>query len=473
MAIYQSSKFRLYFYLLMLITLILICSVIQAQDEVAIDLDQAIGMALEHDYQEKIAVNNLEKAKLMVKEKFINTLPKINLGAEKGENLSSGADLQNTSLTITETIPTNLRLYGKKTASEWEISKWGLRASEADYRISRAQIIYDTIALYHNTVKAERMLAYQETAVVIAAEKAEHAEIQLSIGKITKVAQLTAENDLAKARYELESNRQGYLGNLKQLAQKIGIKEYRSLRLDHTVSTTEIDVTDYEKLLVKALETRLELLKTRVTIKEAEQELAKTINSGLPALSLAYQNRSREESYNLEYDFLSGNFNWTAAWQQDYLDDINYGGNDDVFGASKSQYKLKFFWSLGFGDVKNQIQQATYTLENAKLTHLQYIAAISAEVDETLSAYELAVLKVAQAEQGLELYQKDLELIKLKSELGMATSFQVKDAELKLAGVKMEIENARCDLRVTAEKLRLAVGELYDWDEPLMHTNSH
>ena len=132
MAIYQSSKFRLYFYLLMLITLILICSVIQAQDEVAIDLDQAIGMALEHDYQEKIAVNNLEKAKLMVKEKFINTLPKINLGAEKGENLSSGADLQNTSLTITETIPTNLRLYGKKTASEWEISKWGLRASEAD-----------------------------------------------------------------------------------------------------------------------------------------------------------------------------------------------------------------------------------------------------------------------------------------------------------------------------------------------------
>ncbi len=466
MAINQSPKLKLYFCLLMAITFSPIYSVVQAQDEMVIDLDQAIGMAMQHDYQKKIAGNNLEKSKLVVKEKLINTLPKINLGAEKGENLSSGADLQNTSLTVTETIPTNLRLYGKKTASELEISKWGLQSSEADYRIGRAKIIFDTISLYLNTVKAKRMLDYQAAAAVIAEEKAEHAKVQLGLGKITKVAQLTAENDLAKARYELESNRQGYLGYLKQLAQKIGIKEYRWLRLAQTVSITDIDITDYqnyEKLLAKALETRLELIKTRVTVKEAEQELAKTINGGLPALSLVYQNRSRDESYNLEYDFLSGDFNWTAAWQQDYLDDINYGGNDDIFGASKRQYKLKLSWSIGFGDVKNQIQQATYTLENAKLAHLQSIEAISAEVDEALSAYELAALKTAQAEQGLDLYRKDLELTKLKLELGMVTTFQVKDAELKLAGAKMEIDNAHGDLRVAAEKLRLTLGELYDY----------
>jgi outer membrane protein TolC len=165
----------------------------------------------------------------------------------------------------------------------------------------------------------------------------------------------------------------------------------------------------------------------------------------------------------LEYDFLSGNFNWTAAWQQDYLDDLNYGGNDDVFGASKRQYKLKLSWSFGFGDLKNQIQQGTYTLENAKLAHLQSVEAISAEIDEALSGYELAVSKRTQAEQGLELYRKDLELTRLKSELGMATSFQVKDAELKLAAAKMEIDNALCDLRVAAEKLRLALGELYEY----------
>jgi outer membrane protein TolC len=463
MVICQSPKLKLSFFLLVMITFNPIYTIVHARDEVVIDLDQAIEMALHHEYQEKIARNNLEKAKLVVKEKFIDTLPKINLGAEKGENLSSGADLQNTSLTVTETIPTDLRLYGRKTASESEIAKWGLQASEADYRISRAQIVYDTISLYLNTVKAERKLVHQETAVVIATEKAEHAKVQLSLGKITKVDQLTAENDLAKARYELESNRQGYLGNLKRLAQKIGINDYRSLRLDQSVGTTEIDVTNYEELLAKALETRLELLKTRIAVKEAEQELAKTINRTLPALSLAYQNRSREESYNLEYDFLSGNFNWTAAWQQDYLDDLNYGGNDDVFGASKRQYKLKLSWSFGFGDLKNQIQQGTYTLENAKLAHLQSVEAISAEIDEALSGYELAVSKRTQAEQGLELYRKDLELTRLKSELGMATSFQVKDAELKLAAAKMEIDNALCDLRVAAEKLRLALGELYEY----------
>lgn len=454
---------KLYFWLLFSIVLLLASTnTLKAQEETAINLEQAVRMALEHDYQVRIAKNDLEKAKLVVKGTVIDALPKMGIEAEKGQNLSTGADLQNTSVTVTETIPTNFQLYGKKTVSELEVSKWGQQTSEAEYLISRADIIYNTVSLYFNAVKAKRLLDYQEAAVKNSQVEAEYAKTQLGLGKITKVTQLTAENDLAKARYEMESSRQEYLVNLKQLAQQIGVKDYRSLSLDQTVtSQPAIDVTDHEQLQTAALKQRLELQKTQVTVKEAEQELAKAINEGLPSLSLAYQNRSREKSYNLEYDFLNGDLSWTAAWQQDYLDDINYGNSDDIFGAEKRQYKLKLSWELGFGGNKNQIQQAAYTLKNAKLAELQSIEDITAEVDEAVSAYELAVLKISQAEQGIGLYQKDLELTKLKHQLGTVTSFEVTDAELKLLNAQVEANNANSDLRIAAEKLRLKLGELY------------
>lgn len=460
----QPNRLKLYQWLLFSIVLSMVFSdTLKAQEEMAINLDQAVQMALDHDYQARIARNSLEKAKLVVKEKVIDALPQIQVGAEKGENLSSNTDLQNASLAVTETIPTNLQLYGKKTASELEVSKWGQQTSEAEYRISRAAIIYNTVSLFFNTVKAKRLLDYQEKAVANAQINADQAKVQLSLGKITKVTQLTVENDLAKARYELENNRQSYLVNLKQLAREIGIKNYLSLCLDQTTTQPVIDITDYESLKTNALAKRLELVKSQIAVKEAEQEMAKVYNNGLPNLSLAYQNRSREESYNLEYDFLNGDFSWTAAWQQDYLDDVTYGDNDDVFGTSKRQYKLKLSWDLSLGGTKNKIQQAAYSLESAKLAHLQSIEDISAAVDEAASAYELAVLKAARAEQGMALYQKDLELTKLKYELGSATSFQVKEAELKLANAGLETDNANYDLQIAAVKLRLELGELYDY----------
>lgn len=461
----EPLKPKRYFWLLFSMVLSLVCSnsAVSAQGETLINLEQAVRMALEHDHQLRIAGNNLAKADLVVKGKVIDALPKMELGAENGKNLSSDADLQNASVTITETIPTNFQLYGQKTASPAEVAKWERQTSEADYLISRAEVKYNTVSLYLNAVKAKRLLDYREAAVENARVKAENAKTQLSLGKITKVAQLSAENDLAKARYELESSRQEYLMLLKQLAQQIGVKDYRSLDLDQTIAPRQVlEITDEEQLQAAALKQRLELQKTQVTVKEAEQELARAVNAGLPVLSLAYQNRSREESYKLEYDFLNGDLSWTGAWQKDYLDDINYGGSDDIFGSDKRQYKLKLSWALDFGNVKNQIEQARYTLENAKLAHAQATEEIMAEVAEAFSGYQLAVLKYNQAGQGIDLYQKDLELAKLKYQLGSVTAFAVRDAELNLLGAQLERDNADLDLQIAAAKLRLKLGELYD-----------
>jgi len=460
----RSLKIKFYLILPMVVILTLIgVNQAEAQDETEINLDLAIQMAVRHDYELKSAQNDQEKAKLAVKQQVIATLPQIDLGAETGHDLEKSDNFQNASVTVQETIPTEWRFYGQKIASGKETAQWDQQNSEDEYLISRAEVIYNAISLYFEAIKAERLLKYQEAAVNNAQATAEYAAKQLSLGKITKVTQLTEENDLAKACYELESNRQDYRLALKKLAQQIGVNDYQAIKLNYTVARVDMDVKEYEQLRTEALQKRLELHQNKIAVKQAESDLAEVVNEKLPGLNLGYQNRTEKQSYNLDYNFLTGEFSWTAAWQESYLDDVDRSGSDDVFGYTRSRFTLELSWSFDFGSVKNQIQQATYTLENAKLDYLQSVQDITAEVDEAISGYELAVSNVALTQQALPLYQKELELKKLQLNLGMVTALEVAEAELNLANAQVEVDNAGDDLLVAAEKLKLSLGELYDY----------
>lgn len=433
----------------------------QAETVQKIDLNQAIQMALNHDYEVRMGKNDLEKANLVIREKVIGRLPQATIGAEAGKDLVRDKDIKNTTLTVQQTIPAKFQLYGEKTASEEEIATWEQQNTDATYKILRAEVVYKTISLYLNALKAQRWVSYYETAVDTEETAAEQARRQLDLGKITKVTQLTAENDLAKARYNLESKRQDYQVALKQLAQQIGVTDYRSLQLDPDVAPLTMDVQDHQKLHDQAIAKRLEMRQKQIAIQNAEQSLADALNQRLPALTLGYINRSKKENYSLEYDFLNAEFNWSAALQQSYDNSNGSSSISDTFGSNRERIQLGLSWTLDFGSAKNKAQQAAYELENAKLDQLLKAQDIVAEVDSAISQYELAVANVTLSEQAIPLYQKEVELEQLKFKMAAATAVDVAEAELNLKNAQVTLENAQYDLRLAVENLRLKLGELY------------
>ncbi|HYH01491.1 MAG TPA: TolC family protein [Bacillota bacterium] len=423
-------------------------------------LDQAVQLALEHNQAVAIAQNKVEKAKLAEKMEKINMLPKAEITGQEGKEWATGREPQNYQVQLGQTFPTKFHLYGYGEATALETKVWDRQYNEEAYRASRAEVIYNTTTYYYNVVKTQKAVAYQEAAVNNAKEAAAVAQKQLELGKITKTSQLTAENDWAKARYELAKARQDYLSALKQLAQQMGVSDLESIRVTSELKVQSLSMNEYEKMKNAALIKRPEIEQGEIDVTKARQTLAEAKNNSLPALNLKYLNREELNNYSLSYNLLSGDVTWATSWQGTNLEQKSSYSSSDLFGSEKRTLSLNLTWTLDFGSTRNLVNQAELDLKNAVLTLEQTRETINLEMDQAWSAYELAIAQSETTLQAIPLYQKELELKQLQHRLGQATELQVKQAELNLCNARTEVEQAQCDLATAAVKLQWVLGLL-------------
>ena len=425
-------------------------------------LEQAVQLALEHNRAVVIAKNQVEKAKLAEKLEKINMLPKAEISGQEGKEWATGRDPQNYRVQLSHSLPTKFHLYGHDEATSLETKAWDRQYQESAYRSSRAEVIYNTYTYYFNVVKTQKAVAYQETAVNYYKEAAVAAQKQLELGKVTKTTQLTAENDLAKARYELAKARQEYLTALKQLAQQIGVSDPEAIQVTDELGVQPIMVSesDYEKLKNTALSKRPEIEQGEIDVIKARQALAEAKNDSLPALSLKYFNREELQNYSISYDLLKGDLSWSTGWQGTNLEQKRDYSSSDLFGSEKRTLSLNLSWTLDFGSARNAIERAELDLKNAVLTLEQTRETINREIDQAWSAYQLAIIQNETVRQAISLYQKELEIKQLQHRIGQATELQVKQAELKLSNARTEAEQAQCELVAATVKLQWVLGLL-------------
>jgi outer membrane protein TolC len=439
---------------------------VRANPAEPIDLNQAIERALRVDTQVATAGNELEKSKLAVAQESIANLPSATLEGSGRQDLLSDQEQQNYRVQVQQTIPTGFHLYGQNLAGGKEAARWSQQSSESEYRIQRATVVCNTINYYLAVLKAERDLRSKAAALEYASRDAVYAKEQLALGKITKTTQLTAENSLAQARYNLEKSRQELRLARKKLANQIGAADPNALQLAEISGPGAAAEIPLEQAQQAALERRLELQKYRIALRQAEQDLATAKNEGLPSLNLSYQDRNEQQSNGVNYNFLDGDLTWLAAWQgENDSERVNQGSgpfeDQYVFGKSRRYLTLKLTWTLDFGSAASKVKQAEYTLDSAKQTLLQSSRDIALEVEQALSDYDLAASNLAMLKEAIPLQEKALELKRLELELGKASRLAVSKAELDLESARSEVEKAAYDLEIAAAKLKLATGELY------------
>jgi outer membrane protein TolC len=461
----QNKYFRFF---LAIITVFLAFQYTYAQDATVLKLEQAIELALKVDNDVVVAGNDLTKAQLAVDLAKINTLPSASGDADVNDYFGEADNSRNLQLKVEQTIPTKWHLYGADTATEVETKRWAVTKSEAALRTARAETVNDVTNLYYSALKTQKTLDYQRLAVDYAREKADYNKLQLQYGKVTKTTQLTAENDFTTARYELAKAQQAYRLALQKLASQIGITDYQQITLDQTLpaAAPAPAKSDYEKQKQLALLTRPEIKQYQMELKTAAQELAVAKNSGLPSLDLSFQNRGELQSFDAQYDFLSGDLSWSTAWQKSYsgADDetMENFNSEDMFGNKRKKIALTLSWELDFGSAANETKQAFYAVESAKRNLEQSSKDIALEIDAAISDYEAALAVLDNSKAGVPLYEKTLELSKLQAKMGMMTAVALKKAELDLASARADVATAACDLLIAAQKLKLTLGLLYD-----------
>ncbi len=440
------------------IMLIIISSFnILAQEEQVITLDQALEMALKNDSQVIMALNNVEKAKLAVKQEVRKTWPQATVSDSYGDILENPIDAHTgkpyftqfpnmLTISITDTIPSKLNLYGKKVPTPIETAIWDQVDTEAQLEISRANVVYNATSLYLSALKAEQAVAYQEGAVKNSKTSLEIARQQLKLNQITKPAELKIENDYANAVYTLEKNRSDYDLALRQLGNQIGLKDVTGLKLVEPGLDLTVQIADTQQLKTDAIQKRLEMKQAEIAVLKAKQQLAQSQNQVLPDLNFGYTYRNSDgtESLNLSYSFLSGNI--TGNTQKTLGDKSFIEANNNNYRAGLpdlNELTLKLVWNLSFGIPQNQVQQSKLLLDNALNSSAQTQQGIEWEVDQAGADYSLAVKKNTIARQALAYYQKQLEIKQLQLKQGTVSQLDVDTAasELLQAQLKPKVLN--------------------------------
>lgn len=454
------------------ILVILACfSGVSASDTQKLTLDQAVELALKNDSQNSIARNNVEKAKLAVRQEVIKTWPQATVTDSVFRDIdgANSQDFPNTfSVTIKSTIQTGFQFYGKKVPTNIELAIWEQIHYEAQLKITEVNTIYNTISLYVSALKAKRTMEYQEAVVRSSRASLDIAREQLRQNKITKPEELKAENDYSSAVYTLEKNRSDYLLALQQLGNQMGVKDISGIELVEPTFDEIQGSLDLQKLKETALRQRLEMKQAQISIQKAEQQLALSQNKALPDLTFGYSYRyskddssnSRSESLTIDYSFLSGDITGNA---QETLGPSKYWGQQ-TFISTHNALNLKLTWNLDFGVNRNLIQQNELLLANAKSTCAQTRQSIEWDVDQAAAAYQLALKKVEISRQAVPYYQKQLEIKRLQVKLGMAPGTELADAENNLLQAQNQVKSDDYDRFLAYKKLQMVSGELYPFE---------
>ena len=452
-----------------------------AMDGQTVSLEQALDMALKNDSQVFTARNNLEKAKLAVKMEVLKTWPQATITDTFGDVLQNPMTPSNPhynefqqfpnmlTITITETIPTQFNLYGKKVPTSIEAAIWEQVNSEAQFQITQASVIYNTMTLYCNGLKAGHTVRYQEGVVESVRSSLAIAREQLRQNKITKPDELKVENDLAAAVHTLEKNRSDYYLALRQLGNQIGMNDITGLKLMEPSLDIAREIGEPGRIKENAVKKRLEMKQAEITILKAGQQLALAQNQALPDLNFGYtyHNSDRTESLTISYSFLSGDINGNVqkiAGDTNFIQANNNTYNNNLL--SVNELTLKLTWKLDFGTSKNQVMQNQLLLANAKKSGAQTKQGIEWEVEQAFAAFDLAVKKVEISRQAIPYYEKQLEIKRLQVKLGMAPQSELADAENNLTQALNQVKNDEYDQFLADKKLRMVSGELYPFQSP-------
>ena len=422
----------------------------------ALSLNQAISLALEHDFQVQNDRNQKTKSGLGVKEAAKGRYPQATVDYSLQHDLINEENSNRYSLMITETFETGWSLYGSKVATTVKAASWEEVLAGLQFKITQANTIYNTTSLYLQVLKLTENLRLNQLASKNLEKAASIAAERLKLGKITKSDELKIQNDLANSQYELEKCQADRTLALTELANQIGMLDPNQLYLENASKSLETKSFNYVELRNELLKRRLEINQSEIGLQKARRIWAQQKNEILPNVGLGYNyqqlNGSQNQTANLNYSLLNGTLTGNAQTQP----------AEDLRSVHSSQnLALNLDWKFNYGSSSDRAKQAQLDVDNALNSQKQTIAQVKLDLEKAISTYELATKKISISQKAIAYYQKNLSVKQLELKLGTVTQLEVALVEQELLVAQLNVVSSQYDQLIADQKLKLAAGLLY------------
>ncbi|MDI5950915.1 TolC family protein [Flavobacterium yafengii] len=423
--------------------LLLFC-VVKTNAQEVLTLESAVKIALENNYEIKIATNNLTIEKTNVAIGNAGMLPTVTATVLDNNSIQNSSqtrqdgteteldNAKNNSLTygvgLDWTVFDGMRMFARLDQLK-ELQKLG----EAQLKLTVITRISDVNAAYYNLVQLQQQLAALDTTIVISNQRLTLAQNRFTIGKASKLEVLNAQVDLNTDQVALLRQKELYANSKILLNQLLA----RDVATDFKV----IDELEVDALLL--------LPELRALAEKQNPQLeAQIINKRVAELELKQIKAARYPTVrvNTAYNFSESQSSLGFVTQSQSRG-LNYG-----FSASLNIFD-------GFSQNRNE-KIAKIQIENSKLNIDQQNLALNSQLATSYQTYLTNLELIALEEKNESIAKQNLNITLDKFRIGTITTLEFRTAQLNYVNAKVRYSNAQFQGKLSEIALRELAGNL-------------
>lgn len=414
-----------------------------AQEEL-LTVEEAVSIALENNYQIRIATNELEMDKTSVSPGYAGMLPSINAVANTNDSFqnidqtrSDGTKLSrdnaknknlNYGVQLDWTIFDGLQMFSRYDELQ-EVEK----RSDAELKLAILETVSDVMTTYFDLVQQKQQLASLDSTIVISKQRVELANNRFSIGKASKLELLNAQVD-ENTDQALYLRGQALLQNTKtRLNEIIGrdIKTaFKVVDLIPIDKNLELDALE-QQTTAQNPQLQAQLINKRIT----ELQLKQIKGGRLPTIGVqaGYMFSDSESSLGFTTNNMSHGFNYGFSARLNLFDGFNQNRSEKI--------------------AKIQIDNSEILIEQQTQTLLSQLAAAFQTYKTNLQLMELEVHNEAIAKENMEITMA-------KYKIGTIPTIEFRTAQLNYRNAVVRSSNAVYAAKLSEITLKELAGNL-------------
>mgnify|MGYP003432207128 FL=1 len=423
--------------------LVLLGSVLGNAQEV-LTIKDAVAIALENNFEIKIASNNLNIDKVNMSEGNAGMLPTITgTVVDNNRVQNSSQTLQTGQVNSLKNAKNNSLNYG--VSLDWTIFD-GLRMFARYDQLKELQKLGETRlkqtillkigevnATYFDLVQQQQQLIAIDSTILISSQRLQLAENRFKIGKASKLEVLNAQVDLNTDKVTLLRQKELYANTKIKLNQILA----RDVKKEFTVlNDIKVDNSLVLPQLIELAKQQNPQLQTQIIAKNVSELQLKQVKAArYPVVSLntGYNFQNTESSLGFTRESSARGF--------------NYG-----FSATLNIFD-------GFAQNRNE-KIAKYELENTKLAIEQQSQVLESQLSTFYQTY-LTNLELINLEQNNEAIAKQNLAITIdKLKIGTITTIEFRAAQLNYVNARVRNSNAQYQAKLSEIALKELAGNI-------------
>ncbi len=420
------------------------CGLFAAQAQQILTLEEAVKIALENNYDIRLAKNDLKVDQANVAIGNAGMLPTVTA------NVIDNNGIQNASQTRTDGTVTSLDnaknnslnlgvgldwtvFDGFRMFARYDQLKELQKLGEAQLKLTLITKISDVNETYYDLVQQQQQLAALDTTLVISRQRLELAQNRFTIGKASKLEVLNAQVDLNTDITNMLKQKDTY--------QKTKVTLNQILARDPQ--------TDYKVVDNIVVDKGLQLVDlTNLAVKQNPQLQAQIINKTVSELQLKQVRAGRFPTLrvNTGYNFAEtqSSIGFTS---QTSARGLTYG-----FTASMNIFD-------GFFQNRNE-KIAKLGIENAQIAIEQQQNTLSSQLVSAYQTYQTNIQLSELEDKNEDIAKQNLDITLEKFRIGTITTFEFRTAQLNFVNAQLRNSNAQYVAKLSEIALKELAGNL-------------